>query len=131
MKIQAINNQNNINHKAHFKPNAEFKKLWAVRPQNSENYFNKLRQVKNELPNHQLEIIDSGRAMFDDKLKDFYLIFNNVTNKAFGIAFTVTTVKNHLEEVFNSLLEKNEKTVDFFKSTWDSSEFVNITTKNF
>ena len=26
MKIQAINNQNNINHKAYFKPNAEFMK---------------------------------------------------------------------------------------------------------
>ncbi len=131
MKVQSINNQNNISHKAYFKPNAEFKKLWAVRPKNTEDYFDRLRKFKNDLPNHQLEIVDSGRALIDEKLQDFYLIFNNVTNKAFGVSITVGSVKNHLVKVLNLLLEKNDKTQDFFKSTWDSSEFDNITTKTF
>lgn len=131
MKIQGINNQNNISHKAYFKPNAEFKKLWAYRPTNTDNYFNKLRQVKNELPNHQLEIIDSSRALIDETPRDCYLIFNNATNKAFGLAIAVTSVKNHLVEVLDSLLEKNDKTKDFFEYSWDTSEFDNITTKNF
>ena len=129
MKVQGINNQNSISHKAYFNPNAEFKKLWASRPMNSETYLKKLKKVKYDLPSHQLEIIDSGRALIDEKLKDYYLIFNNVTNKAFGLAFAVTTVKNHLEEVFDSLLEKNEKTADFFKSTMVSSAFHDITNK--
>lgn len=131
MKVQGINNQNSVSHKAYFKPNAEFKKLWASRPINKLEFDNKLSDVKNKLPNHQLEIIDAGRVLIDEDLKDYYLIFNNVTNKAFGIAFAHTTVKNHIETLFESLLEKNDKTEDFFKSTWDSTDFDNITTKNF
>ena len=130
MKIQSIDNQN-ISHKAYFKPNTEFKKLWAVRPQNDENYFNQLRRVKKELPNHQLEIIDSFGSLIDEIPSKCYLIFNNITNKAFGLAIAATSTKNHLVEVFDSLLEKNEKTTDFFTPNWDSSEFENITTKNF
>lgn len=131
MNIQPINNQNNISYKAYFKPNAEFKKLWGTRPTNTDDYFVKLRKVEKDLPNHQLEIIDSGRSIIEEKMKDYYLIFNNVTNKAFGVAIAVTSVKNHLVEVLDSLLEKNKKTDDFFKSTWDSSEFDRITTKTF
>lgn len=129
MKVQGINNPNSISHKAYFKPNAEFKNLWAIRPMNSENYFEKLEKVKYNLPSHQLEIIDSGRAFFDEKIKDYYLIFNNFTNKSFGVAIEVSSVKNHLEEVLDSLLEKNEKTVDFFNFTKDSSKFHEITNK--
>ena len=42
MKVQGINNQNSISHKAYFKPNAEFKKLWASRPINKFEFNNKL-----------------------------------------------------------------------------------------
>ncbi len=129
MKVQGINNQNNLSHKAYFMPNAEFKKLWASRPMNNETYLKKLKKVKYDLPSHQLEIIESGRALIDEKLKDYYLIFNNLTKKSFGVAIAVGSVKNHLEEVFDSLLEKNEKTADFFKSTMDSSAFHDITNK--
>ena len=78
-----------------------------------------------------MEIIDAGRTLMHEELRDYYLIFNNVTNKALGIAFALTTVKNHIETLFESLLEKNDKTKDFFKSTCDSTDFDNITTKNF
>ena len=131
MKVQGINNQNSISHKAYFKPNAEFKKLWAYRPIKKLEFDNKLSDVKNKLPNHQLEIIDSGRSIIGEKVQDYYLVFNNITNKAFGLAIAATSVKNHLETLFESLLEKNDKTEDFFKSTWDTTDFDNITTKNF
>ena len=134
MKIQKIaNNQcnNNISHKAYFEPNRDFKKLWAVRPKDTKDYLIKMQKVKGELPNHQLEIIDSGRWVINEKLKDCYLIFNNMTNKSFGLAIAVDSVKNHFEEVLDSLLEKNEYMTDFFKSTGDTLEFNNITTKNF
>ena len=131
MKVQGINNQNSISHKAYFKPNTEFKKLWAYRPIKKIEFDNKLSDVKNKLPNHQLEIIDSGRSIIGEKVQDYYLVFNNITNKAFGLAIAATSVKNHLETLFESLLEKNDKTDDFFKSTWDTTDFDKITTKNF
>ena len=131
MRIQEINNQNNVSHKAYFKPNVEFKKLWGTRPQETEKYFDKLHQVKFLLPCHELEIIEAGRSLIDEKMKDFYVIFNNVTKKSFGVSIAVTSVKNHLVEVFDSLLEKNEKTRDFFNSTNDAVEFSKITNKFF
>ena len=51
--------------------------------------------------------------------------------KSFGVSIAVTSVKNHLVEVFDSLLEKNEKTRDFFNSTNDAVEFSKITNKFF
>ena len=127
MKVQGINNQNNLSHKAYFKPNAEFKKLWANRPIMKLEFNSKLLNVKNKLPNHQLEIIDSGRTLINEKLNDYYLIFNNDTNKAFGLAIAVTSVKNHLETLFESLLEKNDKTENFFMSDLDTGNFQQIT----
>ena len=122
MKVQGINNQNSISHKAYFKPNTEFKKLWAYKPSNMEVLHKKIARIKNGLPNHEIEIIDSGRAAINEKLSDFYLLFNNVTKKAFGVAIVVSSVKNHLETVLDSLLEQNDKTKNFFES--DDSNLV-------
>ena len=131
MKVQGINNQNSISHKAYFMPNAEFKKLWAVRPKNSGNYIENLQKVKSVLPNHEIEIIESGKTLFDEKMKDYYLLFNNITKKAFGVMIAATSVRNHLETVLECLLEKNERTENFFMSDLDTVNFIQITREKF
>ena len=129
MRVQGINNQNSISHKAYFKPNAEFKRLWTIRPIKDDGFFNKLKNFKSELPNHELEIIEINRFIIDKKVSDTYLIFNNVTHKSFGVAIALTNVKNNLELILESLLSGNDKTKDFFKSTEDTLKFEEITTK--
>ena len=124
MKIQT---SNNISHKAYFKPNREFKKLWAIKPHNTEIYLSKLKKVKNELPNHQLEIIDAGTTLIEEKLKYYYLIFNNLTSKAFGVEVAADSERNHFVEILDSLLEKNEKTDNFFQISNESYNFMHIT----
>ena len=61
MKIQAIgnnHNQNNISHKAYFKPNSNFKKLFGEHISQfkfmDEGGLKKFR----ELPHHELEIVE-------------------------------------------------------------------------
>ncbi len=135
MKVQGvntgtINNQSNVSHKAYFKPNAEFKKLWAFRPTNKEAYLDKLQKVKSVLPNHEIEIIKSGKTLFDEKMKDYYLLFNNITKKSFGVMIAATSVRNHLETVLECLLEKNERTENFFKADMDTIDFKLITSEN-
>ena len=62
MRIQSINQNNNISHKAYFKPNTEFKKLWSVRPK----FFgNKLVDLRKNLPNHELEILTCEKVAGD------------------------------------------------------------------
>jgi len=118
MKISSISNnnykQNSVSHKAYFKPNDEFKKVWAFRPEEMDSFRPKLSSVKNDLPNHELEIIDSGRAVIGEKIKDFYLILNNVTKKSLGIAIPVDSTENHFETICDNLLDDSEKTNYFF-----------------
>ena len=89
MKIQSINNNQNISYKAYFKPNAEFKDLWASSII-TEEVKNGLSLLKT-LNNHELEIVKSGRAFRDSEnvekmeIIDFYKIFNNFTKKALTI----------------------------------------------
>ena len=130
MKVQGINNQNYISHKAYFKPNAEFKKLWAFRPTKTETFADKLQKVRTKLPNHEIEIIDSGKALIDEKLQNYFLLFNNFTKKSFGVAIAATSVKNHLETVFDCLLEKNKRTENFFDDEITNSlDYDDITTR--
>lgn len=119
MRIQSINQNNNISHKAYFKPNTEFKKLWGARPK----YFgNKLVDLRKNLPNHELEILTCEKVagdLVDNKLvgnRWVYRIFNNETKKAVGIPVAFESDKRHLEVILEVLLSKHEKVQDFFEN---------------
>lgn len=118
MKIQSINNNQNISYKAYFKPNAEFKDLWASSII-TEEVKNGLSLLKT-LNNHELEIVKSGRAFRDSEnvekmeIIDFYKIFNNFTKKALTISKGMKVNNNPLLTVLEGLLYKNEEVNNFY-----------------
>lgn len=126
MRIQAINQNNSINHKAYFKPNTQFKKLWSARPKCS---GDKLVDLRKKLPNHELEILTCEKVageFIDNKLvgnKWVYGIFNNETKKAVGIPVPFESDKSHLEVILEILLSKHERVQNFFKN--DPINFLN------
>ncbi|MBO5739280.1 hypothetical protein J6R97_08080 [bacterium] len=116
MKLQVINSPNNITHKAYFKPNTEFKYLWAVRPTNMNTMRNKLENFSFNLPAHELEIIKT--EILYDGVKDskfIYTIFNNVTKKAKDVILALSGTKNIFESIIDDLLVKNERNNYFFR----------------
>lgn len=84
MRIQAINNnynQNNISHKAHFKVNSNFEKLYKEQCKHKEfNYFSKL--FKETLPNHEIEITKlKDIARSEERACEFV---NNTTKQVYN-----------------------------------------------
>ena len=131
MQISPINNQN-ITHKAYFKPNAEFKNLWAtsIRTEEVKKGLNKLKQLNM----HELEIVKSGRALTDSEkpeIIDFYRIFNNFTKKTLLISRVVKSNNNPLETVLEALLYKNEQVDAFYTRDEESILFENHTKADF
>ena len=118
MKIQSINNNQNISYKAYFKPNAEFKDLWAssIITEEVKNGLSKLKSLNNQ----ELEIVKSGRAFRDTEnvekreIIDFYKIFNNFTKKALTISKGMKVNNNPLLTVLEGLLYKNEEVNNFY-----------------
>ena len=84
MKIQSINsnyNQNNISHKAHFKVNNNFEKLYKEQCKHSEfNYFSTL--FKETLPKHEIEITQlKDIARSEERACEFV---NNTTKQVYN-----------------------------------------------
>ena len=129
MQVQGINNQNNISYKAYFKPNAEFKYLWAVRPVELNTIKGKLIKFKSDLPNQELEIINKEFLYGENNdSKLIYTIFNNATKKAKDIAIAISSTKNVFETIIEDLLDKNKNNDYFFKSdAVNISEYNSIT----
>ena len=85
MKIQSINNnynQNNVSHKAHFKPNMYLKELCDV-AEKSEKLINDLDIFQKELPKHEIEIVSKTRANVKDVF--LYKLMNNKTSKEYEV----------------------------------------------
>ena len=123
MKIQSTNN---VSHKAYFKPNSEFKKLWG----NSDKKYIKetLDKFTYNLPNHKLEIIDSYKYFDDFKTRVTYNIFNDTTKKLISCKCNSWMDRgNDLSRVLEFLLEKNSETEDFFKVDSTLTDFNTIT----
>ena len=80
MRIQAINNnynQNNISHKAHFKPNAYLKEI-CENVEKSDTLKTALNHFQEVLPKHELEIVDKIHRKFNFLE---YIVRNNTTHK--------------------------------------------------
>lgn len=109
MKIQAINNQNNINHKAYFKPNAEFMKLYK-NAKKTEKLADAANFFKEKVPNHELEILG---VLKNPKILGLavYEIANNITQKKEKVLI------NNEEEGLMQILSRFNlyRDSDFFK----------------
>ena len=101
MEVQTINKQNNIVHKAYFKPNAEFKKLYGNHKVLQEELIKKFT----DLPNHELEILKLTKLTKGYKFEPSFTceVFNNNTKKALGIGLhSLTGGLNELLEAMVS-----------------------------
>ena len=103
MKIQSINNNQSISHKAYFKPNAEFKRLYA---KSHEVVHNKVYRFRG-LPHQEIELL--GEFKDSNSGKMLYNVFNNFTKKVLQV-----DIKEHahpLNEIFGAIFSNKE---DFF-----------------
>ena len=101
MKIQSINNNYNVSHKAYFKPNTNFHILYG-REIESNCVNPKLVKKIKELPNHELEILKLSDSKNNSKnLIDEIdcVVLNNETKQIANINLINWTP-------FNELLEK-------------------------
>ena len=86
MKVQGLNNQNNLSHKAYFKQNEAFKFLY--KNANKNELFSEIANTcKKNLPNHELEIATD--LFVNNEKSGLCRIFNNTTKKT-----TSTLVSN-------------------------------------
>ena len=114
MKIQAINQNNNISHKAYFKPNKEFKRIFGE----SRALSPDLKKRLANLPNHEIEVLNivSGFA------GTFCAIFNN--NTKIKSEVSIPDPYTALEEIIISM----EKYPNSFFRRYDRiDEFEEIT----
>ena len=131
MQISPINNQS-ISHKAYFKPNVEFKNLWA-NSTITEEVKNGLSKLKT-LNNHELEIVKSGRAIRESEkpeVIEFYTIFNNFTKKALTISKGMKVNNNPLLAVLEGLLYQNEEVNNFYIKDEETNIFEKHTKADF
>jgi hypothetical protein len=98
MKVQGINNQDNLSYRAYFKPNTEFKKLWAYKPSNMEVLHKKIARIKNYVINSAIfgavfGVMDIVLMLFtENEVSDYKLtqvIFPNLTE---GLTLVITAV---------------------------------------
>jgi hypothetical protein len=103
MKIQSINNNQNVSHKAYFKPNAEFKRLYT---KSHEVIKNKVQRIK-DLPHQEIELLGEFK---DSKTgREMYYVFNNMTKKMLQV--DVKENRHPLNEIFGAIFSNKE---DFF-----------------
>ena len=131
MQISPVNNQS-ISHKAYFKPNVEFKNLWAnsIITEEVKNGLSKLKTLNN----HELEIVKSGRAIRESvkpEVIEFYTIFNNFTKKALTISKGMKVNNNPLLAVLEGLLYKNEEVNNFYIKDEETDLFEKHTKADF
>lgn len=114
MRIQAINQNNSINHKAYFKPNKEFKRIFGNSRALSPDFKKRLAN----LPNHEIEVLNIGSGFSGA----FCTIFNNNTKILNDV--NIRDPYTALEEIIISM-EKYPNT--FFRRYDRIDEFEEIT----
>ena len=95
MKIQSINNNQSVSHKAYFKPNAEFKRLYA---KSHGVIQNKVERIRN-LPHHEIELLGEFRDSNSGKM--LYHVFNSSTKKVLQV--DVKENNHPLNEIFGAI----------------------------
>lgn len=111
MKVQSINNNFNVSHKAYFKPNTNFHILYGLEIKSNCVNPELVKKVK-ELPNHRLEILKLSNSKNNSKnLIDEIdcVVLNNETKQVANYKLINWTP-------FNELLEKiiSLKNTSFF-----------------
>ena len=113
MKVQTINNQNNISHEAYFKPNEQLRNLYNVSAKTKE-LRTMAEQFKNNLPKHELEIIKTENSKLTNYI--LYKIKNNQTqqiHRAFVTKDSIDKPRYGLYEILAACCRLNN--TDFFK----------------
>jgi uncharacterized protein YdiU (UPF0061 family) len=133
MRLLEINNQYNISHKAYFRPNTEFKKLWsyAKLENKSSELQKKLIDIKTNKPNHELEILEHDVTIDEaGKLRIISAIFNNTTKKALGILQEDNSNKTFIGQIFETILKDNADVQNFFRVDLEHVQNYNNITKS-
>lgn len=103
MKIQSVHNNQNISHKAYFKPNAEFKRMYT---KSHEVIKNKVQRIK-DLPHQEIELLGEFKDANSGKM--LYNVFNNFTKKVLQV--DIKENAHPLNEIFGAIFSNKE---DFF-----------------
>ena len=126
MRVQAINNQN-ISHKAYFKPNKDLQKL--VKSSKIDKRTMELAdKLLKDMPNHALELINYS-ASHNPHL--YYPQIHNITagKKTKEICLFANEKENHLNQILSYILESEKK--DFWSETTEAAFFNKITKQEY
>ena len=105
-----VSNNSNLSFKAYFKVNAKFNTIYGSADKST--ITNELMAKLKNLPDHELEIVNTARKeMTNKQFGQEYTIFNNRTKKA--ISTTVPYIQTALADLINYL--NSFHSVDFFK----------------
>ena len=127
MKINSIQQQNNISHKAYFKPNNHFNKIFghqALVQNCDETLLKKFR----ELPNHEIEIVDIICRDKNVSYGEFSCtVVNNTTHKALNLIVEKTYEK--MDRILGQLTNNSHSWVRKFYEKDDkvTSDYINLT----
>ena len=121
MRVQAINNQN-ISHKAYFKPNKDLQKL-VKNSKIDERTMELADKLLKEMPNHTLEFVKYGTS--HNPHLYYPQIINVVTGKTREVCLFANEKENHLNQILSYLVESEKK--DFWTETTKTALFNKIT----
>ena len=129
MRIQAINNnynQNNISHKAYFKPSSTLSQLCEKAPKDN-NLATIIDKFKNSLPNHELGIVKVFSPR-DYRTPSIYRVTNHTLNKIENI--DVTENKWALSVLLNRIYLYRETLFSNDENTSIKDLYKELTTKS-
>ena len=126
MRVQAINNQN-ISHKAYFKPNKDLQKL-VKNSKIDDKTMELADKLLKDMPNHALELINY--SVSHNPHLYYPQIINITTGKKTNEVCLFTNEKeNHLDQILSFLLDPEKK--DFWKETTKIAFFNKITKQEY
>lgn len=133
MRIQTINNQNNLSHRANLKNdvNGITKRLWA-KTTKTDLLLSNIKKFTEICPQHEIEILESSKSKLEAGAID-YLIYNNTTGKSYIHTLTEKVWDKdatHLPLIISKLVEKFEKKDSFYKVDLEAKMFDKLTNKD-
>lgn len=130
MRIQAINNQNNVSHRAYIKndANGNLKRLWA-KTTKTDWFLDNIKKLTENCPQHEIEILEVTESKLKSNSLD-YLIHNNTTGKSYLQTLSENAWDrnaSHFPAILSKLIEKFEKNDDFCKMGLEAKMFDRLT----
>ena len=130
MRIQTINNQNNLSHRANLKNdvNGITKRLWA-KTTKTDLLLSNIKKFTEICPQHEIEILESSKSKLEAGAID-YLIYNNTTGKSYTHTLTEKVWDKdatHLPLILSKLIENFEKNDDFCQKDIEAKMFDKLT----